>query len=207
MSKSSSRWAEGSGLDESVAPSTCRVTQSSAVAPRNSAVLTHAPVAAAEVAAWIARYACERGEADGLDPQRVHNLLHRRHVAHFRFAADGLDPQRVHNLLFLCQGYSLAAHGRPLFAGRLLASPGGVSCPYAADPREDQQAGDSPDEVREVVAHVWQKFGGLTPPRLQTRVQGHVWCVQEMAGGGPDLSADPEALGKAFRLAAQEGLI
>ena len=163
MSKSSIPRSDGSGLNELIVPSTRR--------------------AASEVAACIARHARGRGEADGLDPQRVHNLL------------------------FLCQGYSLAAHGRPLFTGRLVASPGGVSCPDASDPDEDQHAGDGSEELREVVARVWEKFGGMTPPKLQTCIQGHVWCVQEMAGGGPDLSADPEALEKAFRLAVQEGLI
>lgn len=128
-------------------------------------------------------------------------------LSHAPGEADGPDPQRVHNLLFLCQGYSLAAHGGPLFTGRLLASPNGVSRPDAPDPHEDRQADECPDEVREIVAHVWEEFGGLSPPKLQVRVRCHVWRVQETAGGGPDLSADPEALAKAFRLAAREGLI
>lgn len=163
MSNSLITRADGPGLNELIVPPT--------------------RPAASEVAACLARHARGRGEAEGLDSHKVHNLL------------------------FLCQGYSLAAHGRPLFTGRLVASPGGVSCPDASDPDEDQHAGDSSEELCEVVAHVWEKFGGMTPPKLQTRVQGHVWCVQEMAGGGPDLSADPEALEKAFRLAVQQGLI
>ena len=183
MSMSSTLRAEDSGQNEPVVSPAWRVTQSSAVARRGSDTPSYAPVAASVVAACIARHARERGEADGLDPQRVHDLL------------------------FLCQGYSLATHGRPLFTGRLLASPGGVSCPDAPDPHGDPHAGDGPEEVCEVVAHVWEKFGGMRPPRLQLRVHSHVRCVQEMAGGGPDLSADAEALEKAFRLAVLQGLI
>lgn len=183
MSRLSTPTADGFGPSESVFPSTRGVTPSPAVARRGSDTPSYAPVATSVVAACIARHARERGEADGPDPQRVHDLL------------------------FLCQGYSLAAHGRPLFTGRLLASPGGVSCPDASEPHGDPHAGDGPDEVREVVAHVWEKFGGMSPPRLQLRVHSHVRCVQEMAGGGPDLSADAEAMEKAFRLAVRQGLI
>jgi hypothetical protein len=175
--------ADGSALSEQIVPSTRRVTPSPVVARRNSAAPTYVTGAAAEVAACIARHARERGEADGLDPQRVHNLL------------------------FLCQGYSLAAHGGPLFTGRLLASAGGVSCPDAPAPYETPHADECPYEVRQAVADVWERFGGLTPPKLQMRIQGHARCVQEMAGGGPDLSADPEALEKAFHLAVKQGLI
>ena len=175
--------AANSGPDEPAFPPARRVTQSPAVARREADTPSSAPVAASVVAACIARHARERGEASRLDPQRVHDLL------------------------FLCQGYSLATHGRPLFTGRLLASPGGVSCPDAPEPHDDPHAGDGPEELRSVVAHVWEKFGGMSPPNLQTRVRSHVWCVQEMAGGGPDLSADAEAMEMAFRLAVRQGLI
>jgi len=142
---------------------------------------THAPVAAAEVTACIARHAAGRGEDAGLDDQKVQNLL------------------------FLCQGYSLSAHGVPLFPETIWAAPGGVSCPAA--PLGGATYGDTPDEVREVVARVWGTFGGLTPQKLQARVGRHVTCVQEMSGGGPDLSKSTDALKRAFALALQQGMI
>ncbi len=144
---------------------------------------TSAPVDAAEVTACIARHAAGRGEDAGLDEQKVHNLL------------------------FLCQGYSLAARGVPLFAEKLYAAPGGVSCPAAAAPHCEAGLDDAPDEVREVVAHVWGTFGGLTPQKLQARVGRHVTCVQEMSGGGRDLSRSPDAVKMAFALALQQGMI
>ena len=144
---------------------------------------TYAPVDAAEVTACIARHAAGRGEDAGLDDQKVHNLL------------------------FLCQGYSLAAHGVPLFPEPMWAAPGGVSCPAATAPRGGADGGDAPDEVREVVARVWGTFGGLTPQKLQARVGRHVMCVQEMSGGGPDLSKSTEAIRMAFALAIQQGMI
>ena len=144
---------------------------------------TFAPVAAAEVTACIARHAAGRGEDAGLDEQKVHNLL------------------------FLCQGYSLAAHGAPLFAETMWAAPGGVSCPAATTAQKGADSEDVPDEVREVVAHVWGTFGGLTPQELQARVGRHVTCVQEMSGGGPDLSKSPDAIKMAFTLAIKQGMI
>ena len=144
---------------------------------------TSAPVAAAEVTACIARYAAGRGEDAGLDVQKAHNLL------------------------FLCQGYSLAARGAPLFAETMWAAPGGVSCPAATTTPGSADFGDVSDEVREVVAHVWGTFGGLTPQKLQARVGRHVTCVQEMSGGGPDLSKSTDAIKKAFALALQQGMI
>ena len=143
---------------------------------------TYAPAAAAEVTAYIARHAAARGEDAGLSDQKVHNLL------------------------FLCQGYSLAAHGVPLFPEPMWAAPGGVSCP-AATARRGEVYGDAPDGVREVVDRVWGTFGGLTPQKLQARVGRHVTCVQEMNGGGPDLSKSTDALAKAFALALQQGMI
>ena len=142
---------------------------------------TFAPVAAEEVTACIARHAAGRGEDAGLDEQKVHNLL------------------------FLCQGYSLAAHGALLFAETMWAAPGGVSCPAASHNGAD--FGDAPDEVHAVVARVWGTFGGLTPQKLQARVGRHVTCVQEMSGGGPDLSKSPDAIKMAFTLAIKQGMI
>ncbi len=144
---------------------------------------TDAPVPASEVTAYIARHAAGRGEDAGLDDQKVHNLL------------------------FLCQGYSLAAHGAPLFAEKLWAAPGGVSCAAATAPREGAAFGDVPDGVREVVAHVWRTFGGLTPQKLQARVGRHVTCVQEMNGGGADLSKSTDAIKMAFALALRQGMM
>lgn len=146
-------------------------------------MIAHATPAAADVAACIARHARDRGQAAGLDDQKVHNLL------------------------FLCQGYSLAAHGVPLFAGGLRAAPGGVLCPAANGPTEGASAGDVPDEVREVVARVWAAAGGLSAEKLRLRVGRHVECVRELAGGGDDLSGSDEALGRAFALAVQQGLV
>ncbi len=144
---------------------------------------TYTPVAAAEVTAHIARHAAGRGEDAGLDEQKVHNLL------------------------FLCQGYSLAAHGAPLFAEQMLAAPGGVSCPAATMPCNHDDFVNVPDEVREVVAHVWDTFGGLTPQKLQARVGRHVTCVQEMNGGGTNLSKSTDAIQRAFALAVQQGMM
>ena len=144
---------------------------------------TFAPVAAEEVTACIARHAAGRGEDAGLDEQKVHNLL------------------------FLCQGYSLAAHGEQLFAEKLWAAPGGVSCPAATMPCKHADFGNVPDEVREIVAHVWGTFGGLTPQKLQARVGRHVTCVQEMNGGGADLSKSTDAIKRAFALAVQQGMM
>lgn len=144
---------------------------------------TYAPVDAAEVTACIARHAADRGEDAGLNEQKVHNLL------------------------FLCQGYSLAARGVPLFPEPMWAAPGGVSCPAATTPPEGADFSDVPDEVREVVARVWGTFGAMTPQKLQARVGRHVRCVQEMSGGGPDLSRSTDALKKAFDLALKQGML
>jgi len=144
---------------------------------------TSAPAAAAEVTACIARHAAGRGEDAGLDAQKLHNLL------------------------FLCQGYSLAAHGVPLFAEAMWAAPGGVSCPAATVPDADAGFDDAPDEVRAVVARVWNTFGSMTPQKLQARVGRHVRCVQEMSGGGPDLSRSTDAFKKAFDLALKQEML
>ena len=146
-------------------------------------MLAAATFAASDVAACIARHARDRGEDAGLDEQKLHNLL------------------------FLCQGYSLAAHGAPLFAELLWASPGGVSCPTAAEPAGAAPDAEPPAELSEVVARVWGKFGGLSPQLLHLRLRGHIRCVQEMAGGGPDLSSSGEAMGRAFSLGVAQGLI
>ena len=146
-------------------------------------MLTYAPVTAADVAACIARHARGRGEAAGLDAQKVQNLL------------------------FLCQGYSLAAHGSSLFADPLWAAPGGVSCPVAAARQCEADAGGAADEVREAVARVWAEFGGLTPGKLAARVGSLVRWVQEMSGGGPELTKCPEAMERAFSLVLRQGMI
>jgi hypothetical protein len=146
-------------------------------------MLTYAPVAAAEAAACLARHATDLGQAAGLDAQKVQNLL------------------------FLCQGYSLAAHGAPLFGGDMWAAPGGVSCPAAAEPHEAAGFGNAPAELGEVVARVWSRFGDLTGTQLSERVAGHVRCVQELNGGGADLSRSPETLAGAFRMAVRQGMI
>jgi uncharacterized phage-associated protein len=109
-----------------------------------------------------------------------------RYLLHLAAHAEEACPithMQLQKLMYYVQGWSLATHGRPLFAGRIEAWEHGpvvrALYPKFADHgnrpiprREARDVGRLSEEERGLIDSVWARYGQYSAPRLRAMTHG-----------------------------------